>query len=205
MTRLSVDALEKALVRLKEGFAEAACYPRLPTVRDGVIQRFEIAMDLSWKLLQRALKDMYQVDEGAVLSKRDIFRQAAKQRLLEDTESWFGHYEARNKTSYIYDSEEAARAFERARLSCLRQNHAGAAARCRLTCGPTIWRWCKPSCGGMSPAAKYGRSARAFLTHPISYRTTSTNPGVPYIIPEVRGFHREFGDRQGRGDACRIA
>jgi len=115
MTRLSVDALEKALVRLEEGFAEAACYPQLLTVRDGVIQRFEIAMDLSWKLLQRALKDIYQVDEGAVLSKRDIFRQAAKHRLLEDTETWFGHYEARNQTSHIYDSEEAARVFERAR------------------------------------------------------------------------------------------
>jgi len=115
MSRLSVEALEKALARLEEGFAEATLYPDLLTVRDGVIQRFEIAMDLSWKLMQRALKDIYGVDEGEILSKKDIFRQAAKYRLLDDAETWFGHYDARNKTSHIYDNEEAARAFERAR------------------------------------------------------------------------------------------
>jgi len=115
MARLSVEALEKALTRLEEGFSEAERYPELLTVRDGVIQRFEIAMDLSWKLIQRALKDIYQVNEGDLLSKKDIFRQAANYHLLEDTETWFGHYDARNKTSHIYDSEEAARAFERAR------------------------------------------------------------------------------------------
>ncbi len=110
-----MEALERALARLEEGFSEAERYPEVLTVRDGVVQRFEIAIDLSWKLMQRALKDIYQVDEGAVLSKKDIFREAAKHRLLEDTETWFGHYDARNKTSYIYDSEEASRTFERAR------------------------------------------------------------------------------------------
>ncbi len=115
MTRLSVEALEKALARLEEGFAEAEQYPQLLTVRDGVIQRFEIAMDLAWKLMLRALKNIYQVEEGGLFSKKDIFRQAAKYHLLEDTETWFGHYEARNKTSHIYDSDEAERAFERAR------------------------------------------------------------------------------------------
>lgn len=115
MSRLSVEALEKTLARLEEGFADAARYPDVLTVRDGVIQRFEIAMDLSWKLMQRALKEIYQVDEGVLLSKKDIFRQAAKYRLLDDTEAWLGHYDARNTTSHIYDSEAAARVFERAR------------------------------------------------------------------------------------------
>lgn len=116
MSRLSVEALERSLARLEEGFADAARYPDLLIVRDGVIQRFEIAMDLSWKLMLRALKEIYQVDEGMLLSKKDIFRQAAKYRLLADTEAWLGHYEARNKTSHIYDNEEASRAFERARI-----------------------------------------------------------------------------------------
>ncbi|MDP2806354.1 MAG: HI0074 family nucleotidyltransferase substrate-binding subunit [Gallionellaceae bacterium] len=116
MTRLNYDALENALARLEEGFVDASNYPQLLTVRDGVIQRFEIAMDLSWKLMQRTLKEAYQLDEGILLSKKDIFRQAAKYRLLDDTEAWFGHYEARNKTSHIYDNQEAERTFERARL-----------------------------------------------------------------------------------------
>ena len=50
-----------------------------------------------------------------MLSKKDVFRQAAKFRLIDDTEAWLGHYEARNKTSHIYDNAEASRAFERAR------------------------------------------------------------------------------------------
>lgn len=119
MARLSVVALERALARLEEGFSEAERYPQLLTVRDGVIQRFEIAMDLSWKLMQRALKEIYQVDEGALLSKKDIFRQAARFRLLDAAETWFGHYEARNRTSHIYDNEEAVRTFERARTFLL--------------------------------------------------------------------------------------
>jgi len=116
MAKLSVVALEKALARLEDGFSEAERYPELLTVRDGVIQRFEIAMDLSWKLIQRALKEIYQVDEGVLLSKKDIFRQAARFRLLDAAETWFGHYDARNRTSHIYDNEEAARTFERARV-----------------------------------------------------------------------------------------
>jgi nucleotidyltransferase substrate binding protein (TIGR01987 family) len=114
MTRLNFDSLTNALARLEEGFVDAANYPNLLTVRDGVIQRFEIAMDLSWKLMQRTLKEIYQLDDGLLLSKKDIFRQAAKYRLLDDTEAWLGHYEARNRTSHIYDNAEASRTFERA-------------------------------------------------------------------------------------------
>jgi nucleotidyltransferase substrate binding protein (TIGR01987 family) len=101
MSRLSVEALENSLARLEEGFADAARYPDLLIVRDGVIRRFEIAMDLSWKLMQRALKEIYQLDEGTLLSKKDIFRQAAKFRLLEDTEAWLGHYEAQQNFPHL--------------------------------------------------------------------------------------------------------
>lgn len=115
MTRLSVDALAKALDRLDEGFAEAARYPGLLTIRDGVIHRFELAMDLAWMLLRRALRDRFQIDDSELLSKKDVFRQAARTQVLDDAERWLGHYEARNQTSHVYDSDEAARAFERAR------------------------------------------------------------------------------------------
>jgi nucleotidyltransferase substrate binding protein (TIGR01987 family) len=51
-----------------------------------------------------------------ILTKKDIFRQAAKYQLLSDPEAWFGHYEARNDTSHVYDSDIAQQTFERARL-----------------------------------------------------------------------------------------
>ena len=116
MTQIDYASLRAALMALELGFAEHAAYPQLLTVRDGVIQRFEIAMDLSWKLLQRTLKVRFEVTESELLTKKDIFRQAAKFDLIADTERWFGHYDARNETSHIYDNAIAEAAFARARI-----------------------------------------------------------------------------------------
>ena len=116
MTQIDYASLRAALLALEIGFAEHAAYPQLLTVRDGVIQRFEIAMDLSWKLLQRTLKVRFEVTESDLLTKKDIFRQAAKFDLIVDTERWFGHYDARNETSHIYDNAIAEATFARARI-----------------------------------------------------------------------------------------
>jgi nucleotidyltransferase substrate binding protein (TIGR01987 family) len=116
MPPIQIDSLRKAVQALETGFAEHAMHPELLTVRDGVIQRFEIAMDLSWKMTSRVLRDVYGVQDSDILTKKDIFRQAAKYRLLDDPEAWFGHYDARNDTSHQYDNEVAERTFARARL-----------------------------------------------------------------------------------------
>ena len=116
MSKIQLDSLRKAIAALETGFIEQAAYPHLLTIRDGVIQRFEIAMDLSWKTAMRVLREVYGVQSSDVLTKKDIFRQAAKYQLLDDPEAWFGHYEARNDTSHIYESEIAAQTFARARL-----------------------------------------------------------------------------------------
>lgn len=73
-------------------------------------------MDLSWKTTMRVLREVYGVQSSDVLTKKDIFRQAAKYQLLDDPEAWFGHYEASNETSHIYDSAIAAQTFARARV-----------------------------------------------------------------------------------------
>jgi len=116
MSKIQLDSLGKAIAALETGFAEQAAYPELLTIRDGVIQRFEISMDLSWKTTMRVLREVYGVQSSNVLTKKDIFRQAAKYQLLDDPEAWFGHYEARNDTSHIYDSDIAPQTFARARL-----------------------------------------------------------------------------------------
>jgi len=116
MSKIQLDSLGKAIAALETGFAEQAAYPELLTIRDGVIQRFEISMDLSWKTTMRVLREVYGVQNSNVLTKKDIFRQAAKYQLLDDPEAWFGHYEASNDTSHIYDSDIAPQTFARARL-----------------------------------------------------------------------------------------
>lgn len=116
MTAIDYSALEAALKALAIGFEEQAAHPQLLTVRDGVIQRFEIAMDLSWKLLSRTLRVKFQVEESEILTKKDIFRYAAKFDLIQDASAWFTHYDARNESSHIYDADMAKATFDRARL-----------------------------------------------------------------------------------------
>ena len=114
MAQLNLSVLEKAVQALADGFDEFSNYPFLLSSRDGVIQRFEIAMDLSWKLMLRVLRQHYQLEEQRIRAKKDIFREAAVVELISDAEAWIGHYEARNQSSHIYDAEIANRVFERA-------------------------------------------------------------------------------------------
>jgi nucleotidyltransferase substrate binding protein (TIGR01987 family) len=116
MNAIDYSSLDAALKALAIGFEEHAAHPELLTVRDGVIQRFEIAMDLGWKLLARTLRVKLQVEETEILTKKDIFRHAAKFGLIEDASAWFGHYDARNESSHMYDADVAQATFERAKL-----------------------------------------------------------------------------------------
>ncbi len=161
MSRLSVEALEKSLARLDEGFADAARYPDLLIVRDGVIQRFEIAMDLSWKMMQRVLKEIYQVDEGVLLSKKDIFRQAAKHRLLDDTETWLGHYEARNKTSHSNSISKVKQGGDERTTKTVHSVRLGVSEETNAV-SPMKWNW--NHIYGNEEANRAFERARAFLS-----------------------------------------
>ncbi len=113
MTDLSTSSLEKALARLDEALAMSREQPENDVIRDGVIQRFEYTMDLCWKLLQRYLMDVAQIGIEQIRTKRDLFREAARLKLLSSAEPWFVHYDARNRTSHVYDSAVAAEIFGR--------------------------------------------------------------------------------------------
>ena len=107
---LSFDALEKAIAVLEEGLLEHAQYPQLLTVRDGVIQRFEVAVDVSQKLMKRVLLDVFRIDAARV--QKNTAREAASMGLIADAEAWIGHITARNETSHTYDSAKANQVFQ---------------------------------------------------------------------------------------------
>ncbi len=113
--KLDLSALEKAIACLKEGLTDAERLPEIRTVRDGVVQQFEFTVDLSWKLLQRYLKHTAQVDDTAIRTKNDIFREAASRRLIPDADRWIAYYQARNETAHTYDIDRATAVFEKAK------------------------------------------------------------------------------------------
>jgi len=106
------SALEKALACLRQGLKDADRYPDVRTVRDGVVQQFEFTVDLSWKLLQRYLTKVLQLDPSAIRTKNDIFREAARSGLIPDAEAWIRYYAARNETAHTYDIDRATAVFE---------------------------------------------------------------------------------------------
>jgi len=109
MSQLSIKALELSVAALEQGLIEYEQYPQLLTVRDGVIQRFEIAMDVSRQILVRVLKEVFGLEEAD--ARKDTFREAAKLGLIADAEAWLGHLAARNRTSHTYDSVIVAQVF----------------------------------------------------------------------------------------------
>jgi nucleotidyltransferase substrate binding protein (TIGR01987 family) len=114
MSTLKLEPLAKAIIQLESGIKRKEQNPDDELLRDGVIQRFEYTMDLAWKFLQRYLKVDLQIDISVIRSKKDIFREAARLKLIDDAASWFEHYEARNSTSHEYDQETAKKVYAQA-------------------------------------------------------------------------------------------
>ena len=113
---LNLEPLEKACEQLAKGLEKIQSNLEDELWRDGVIQRFEYTMELAWKTIERYLKKIVQVDESNLRSKKDLFREAEKLKIITDAEKWFGHYEARNETSHTYNPDTAKTVFERAEM-----------------------------------------------------------------------------------------
>lgn len=111
--KIDVTPLEKAIDAMQRGISRSTAAPEDEELRDAVIQRFEFTMDLSWKLIQRFLKDAG-VPDSEIRTKRDLFREAARLGLIETPEKWFTYYEARNATSQTYNQEIANRVYRQA-------------------------------------------------------------------------------------------
>jgi nucleotidyltransferase substrate binding protein (TIGR01987 family) len=106
--RLAVNAVDSALDDYQ--YAEATKSRLLLSVRDGAIQRFEVALDLARKMILRVLKEKFGLDDVAANNKTFI-REAAKYGLIADVEGWLNHLESRNQSSHTYDAPIAEEVF----------------------------------------------------------------------------------------------
>ena len=81
-----------SLLKAQQAFKKALLEAKTELERDGVIQRFEFTFELFWKALKRILS-FKGIDAN---SPREVFRQAAKQGLIEDPKVWFEFIKHRN-------------------------------------------------------------------------------------------------------------
>ena len=84
-------------------------------IRSGVIQIFEVTYELSWKLMARWLNTYVGPGVADGVTRRQLFRLAAENRLIPDVDLWMQHHEARNATSHIYDEEKAVLVYKATR------------------------------------------------------------------------------------------
>lgn len=111
-SRLILTPLRKAW----ESLSRVLSIEKTDIVRDATIQRFEYTYEIAWKMMKRHLEWSGVADVDS-LSRRDLFREAARAGLIDDAERWFEFLKARNVTSHTYNesiAEEvylAARAF----------------------------------------------------------------------------------------------
>lgn len=113
---LILDSLRNAIAALRavqgrsqdETFMAAQDDVTRDVIRSGVIQHFEFTYELAWKFIRRQLEA--DLGRSAVdgINRRDLFRVAAENNLIEDVEAWFRYHVARNQTSHTYDHAIAA-------------------------------------------------------------------------------------------------
>lgn len=103
------EKYQQACKRLQEALADYESSP-LDTMRDGVIQRFEFCVELSWKTLREKL-----LDEGysEINSPKSVLRQAFANGYISDEPDWISLINDRNLTSHLYDEKTAQEIFER--------------------------------------------------------------------------------------------
>ncbi len=81
-------------------------------IRAGVVKHFEITYELSWKLMARWLNANVASGTADGVTRRQLYRLSAANKLISDVDRWMQHHDARNTTSHIYDREKAQQVYE---------------------------------------------------------------------------------------------
>ena len=83
-------------------------------IKAGVVLHFEFTYELCWKFIKRWLETNVSAGVADGVTRRELFRLAAENRLLGDVEQWMRYHEARNLTSHIDQPAIAERVYNTA-------------------------------------------------------------------------------------------
>ncbi len=108
--RKAIQALERSLQAAERAQGLAPEFQE--TIQAGVILRFGMTYELSWKFMKRWIQEQVGATQVDGVTRRGLFRQAAENHLIEDVNAWMDHHAARNLTSHTYDEATAQEVFE---------------------------------------------------------------------------------------------
>ena len=114
--RKAVGSLQMTLaVADDRGFMSGLSDSQKNAIRAGVIQNFEFTYELCWKFMRRWLDANLGSTYVAGVTRRQLFRLSAENKLIGDVDKWMEYHEARNETAHTYDENTAEEVFETAR------------------------------------------------------------------------------------------
>ena len=110
----AVASLERALKFADKMSAGSTEYEEIEIIKAGVIQNFEFTYELCWKFMKRWIEENVSPDIVDGVTRKELFRLSAENRLIVDVEEWMEYHKSRNLTSHTYDEEVAERVYQTA-------------------------------------------------------------------------------------------
>ena len=113
--RRAIASLEKSIRSYRVLSENSTLTPDdINTVKAGVIQNFEVAYEQCWKFMKRWIEQNVSSDIVDGVTRRELFRVGAENRLIDDVAQWMEFHQSRNLTAHTYDAENAGQAFSSA-------------------------------------------------------------------------------------------
>lgn len=106
MKSTSETNFSRALANLGRSLSAPVTEPR---DLSGIIKDFEMAYELSWKVLKKRLLAQGAQTQGP----KDVYTQAYKLGLIQDEATWLSMIDDRNQAAHVYDEKEARKIVDR--------------------------------------------------------------------------------------------
>lgn len=97
----------RSVHRIQESIEMYQQQPSNDIIRDGMIYRFKISFEFSWKALKEYLLDQGVANE--LNFPKQVLKTAYGNQMINDESVWLDMLESRNRTSHIYDDRIAAK------------------------------------------------------------------------------------------------
>ncbi len=112
--RNAVESLERSInVALRKQNDPNVDIDEKDTIRAGVIQNFEFTYEQCWKFMKRWHEENINPESVDGITRKELFRLSAENKLIEDVEKWMEFHRARNITSHTYDGNTANEVFHK--------------------------------------------------------------------------------------------